>query len=108
MSMELWSDYVRRIAGNHNQLEIAAKTGLAQTNIGRWLRGAPGVPKADGVVAFARAFGQSPVEALMAAGYITPQEAGVKAKLPKTRTPLRDYTELELVDELRRRVVEPD
>ena len=37
--MEDWSDYVRRIVGELNQLEIAAKTGLAQTNIGRWLRG---------------------------------------------------------------------
>jgi transcriptional regulator with XRE-family HTH domain len=106
--MELWTDYVRRIAENLNQLEIAAKTGISQTNIGRWLRGAPGIPKADNVVQFARAFDQPPVEALMAAGYITPDEAGVKAKLPKTRTPLRDYTDVELVDELRRRVTPSD
>jgi transcriptional regulator with XRE-family HTH domain len=104
--MEDWSDYVRRIVGELNQLEIAAKTGLAQTNIGRWLRGAPGQPKADSVVIFARAFDQPPVEALMAAGYLTPAEAGVKARLPKARTPLREYTMHELLDELSRRFPE--
>jgi transcriptional regulator with XRE-family HTH domain len=98
--MEDWSDYVRRIVGELNQLEIAAKTGLAQTNIGRWLRGAPGQPKADSVVIFARAFNEQPVEALMAAGYVTPAEAGVKARLPKTRTSLREYTNHELIEEL--------
>jgi len=102
--MELWTDYVRRIAENLNQLEIAAKTGISQTNIGRWLRGAPGLPKADNVVQFARAFSQPPVEALMAAGYITYDEAGVQATLPTTRTPLRDYSDRELFDELSRRI----
>ena len=102
MTMNEWSNYVRRVAGNFTQLEIAEKTGIAQTNIGRWLRGEPGSPKAESVVALARAFHQPPVEALVAAGYITATEAGAKAR--RTRTPLRDYTDVELVDELRSRV----
>jgi transcriptional regulator with XRE-family HTH domain len=101
MNVEDWSEYVRRIVGDLNQLEIAAKTGLAQTNIGRWLRGIPQAPKVESVVAFARAFNQPPVEALVAAGYITAEEAGVKAR--KTRTPLREYSQVELLDELLRR-----
>jgi transcriptional regulator with XRE-family HTH domain len=101
--MEKWPDYVRRIAGELTQLEIAAKTGLAQTNIGRWLRDAPGQPQANSVVIFARAFDQPPVEALMAAGYLTPAEAGIKARLPKSRTPIREYSVNELIDELSRR-----
>jgi transcriptional regulator with XRE-family HTH domain len=104
MNMEDWSDYVRRIVGDLNQLEIAAKTGLAQTNIGRWLRGIPQAPKVESVVQFARAFGQPPVEALVAAGYITAEEAGAKAR--RQRTPLSEYSEEELVDDLRRRVLQ--
>lgn len=102
MTVDQWARYVRDVAGNLNQLEIAAKTGIAQSNVGRWLRGEPGTPKADSVVALARAFDQPPVEALVAAGYITEEEAGAKAR--RTRTPLNDYTDVELVDELRRRV----
>ena len=102
MTVDQWAQYVRQVAGNLNQLEIAAKTGIAQSNVGRWLRGEPGLPKAESVVALARAFDQPPIEALVAAGYITEEEAGAKAR--RGRTPLNDYTEAELLDELRRRV----
>jgi len=104
MSMKEWSAFVRRVSGGKNQLEIAAKTGLAQTNIGRWLRGESVLPKAQSVVAFARAYGQSPIEALVAAGFITAEEAGVKVR--KTRPNLSEYTEEELLEDLRRRVIE--
>jgi transcriptional regulator with XRE-family HTH domain len=98
MSVERWSEYVRDVAGGLNQLQIAAKTGLAQTNIGRWLRGEPGAPRADTVIAFARAFDQPAVEALLAAGYLTSEEAEAKA-----RTPLAEFTMHELIEELNRR-----
>jgi transcriptional regulator with XRE-family HTH domain len=102
MTVDQWAQYVRQVAGNLNQLEIAAKTGIAQSNVGRWLRGEPGLPKAESVVALARAFDQPPIEALVAAGYITEEEAGAKAR--RGRTPLNDYTDRELVAELSRRV----
>lgn len=101
MNMDEWSGYVRRVSGGRNQLDIAAKTGLAQTNIGRWLRGESVVPKAESVVAFARAYGQSPLEALVAAGYITEEEAGIRPR--KTKTPLKEYSEVELLEEMLRR-----
>jgi len=101
MNMEDWSVYVRRVSGGRGQLDIAAKTGLAQTNIGRWLRGDMVVPKAESVVTFARAYGQSPIEALVAAGYITAEEAGVRP--PKAKTPLKDFSERELLEEVLRR-----
>lgn len=98
VNMEDWSGYVRRVSGSLGQLDIAARTGLAQTNIGRWLRGEPVVPKAESVVAFARAFDQPPIEALVAAGYITADEAGAKAR--RGRTPLKEYSEVELLEEM--------
>ena len=103
MTVNEWAQYVRDVAGNLNQIEIAEKTGIAQSNVGRWLRGEPGAPKAESVVALARAFNQPPIEALLAAGYITDEEAGAKARPRKVRT-LRDYTDRELVAELSRRV----
>ena len=98
MIVEDWTSYVRRVASGLGQLEIAAKTGLAQTNIGRWLRSEPVIPKAESVVAFARAFNEPPIEALVAAGYITAEEAGAKAR--KSKTPLREYSEVELLEEM--------
>lgn len=96
--MESWPDYVRRIAGSLTQVQIAEKAGVAQTNVGRWLRGEPGLPRAESVIAFARAFGEKPVEALIAAGYLTHEEAAETA-----RTPLGSYGYSELIAELQRR-----
>ena len=50
------------------------------------------------MIAFARAFGQPPLEALIAAGYLSAAEAQVSA-----RTPLDGYTYSELIAELQRR-----
>lgn len=98
MAVELWSEYVRRVAGTYTQIQIAEKTGLAQSSVGAWLRGQPGVPRAESVITFARAYNQSPIEALVAAGYISDGEAGTTA-----RTPLAQYTSDELFDELKGR-----
>jgi transcriptional regulator with XRE-family HTH domain len=97
--VETWPEYVRRIAGGMRQEQISALTGISQTTVSTWLRGAPGLPRAESVIAFARGFKVAPVQALVAAGYLQTDEANVKA-----RTPLSEYEELELVDELRRRM----
>ena len=102
MAVETWSEYVRRVAGTLTQVQIAERTGLAQTNVGRWLRGDPGIPRAEGVIAFARAFHQSPVKALAIAGYLTADEA----ELSDIRTPLGEYSRDELWAELSNRFPE--
>jgi transcriptional regulator with XRE-family HTH domain len=96
--METWPQYVRKVAGLRKQEEIAELTGLSQATVSAWLRGAPGIPRAETVIAFARAFSRSPVEALVAAGYLQSDEASVKA-----RSPLSEYSSSELLDELRSR-----
>lgn len=98
MTVESWSEYVRRLAGNLTQTQVAERTDMAQSNVGRWMRGERGAPRAESVIAFARAFNQPPVEALVAAGYLTAEEAAAKA-----RTPLSEYSKDELFDELRNR-----
>lgn len=98
--MESWAQYVRRVAGVLTQAEIADKIGVAQTNVSRWLRGDPGLPKAESVIAFARAFRQPPGEALLAAGYISADEAQNFG----TRTPLSQYSLDELFAEIQSRI----
>lgn len=98
--VESWPEYVRRVTRGLTQAQIAERSGLAQSNIGRWIRGEPGQPKPDKVLAFAAAFGQPPAEALIAAGYLTDADVATK------RTPLSAYTMAELIDELRRRTVD--
>ena len=99
--METWSAYVRRTSGGLTQVQIAEKTGLAQTNVGRWLRGDPGLPKADSVIHFAKSFGQPAVEALIAAGYLDVDDAAATV-----RVPLSEYSTSEIFDEARRRARE--
>lgn len=71
---------------------------MSMSAVGNWLRGDLAQPSAGSVIAFARAFRQPPLEALTAAGYFAPDEA-----IPTARTPLAEYSDLELLDELRRR-----
>lgn len=73
-NVDRWSQYVRRITSGLTQAQIAERTGIAQTNISRWLRGDPLLPKAENVITFARAFGHPPLEALIAAGYLTEED----------------------------------
>ena len=97
-----WPGYVRQIAAGLTQAQIAVKTGgVSTSNVGRWLRAEPGQPDANNVVAFARAFRRPPVEALAAAGYLRTDEVE-----PHERTPLTEYSQSELLDELRRRITD--
>lgn len=93
-----WSEYVRRISRGITQEQISELTGISQTTVSSWLRSAPSTPKADMVIAFARAFRQPPMQALAAAGYLTAAEVASTA-----RTPLGVYSTDELFDEVRRR-----
>lgn len=103
MNRENWAEYVRRVTRSMSQTEIADKAGVAQTAVGRWLRGDTGAPRAESVVAFARAIGRPPVEALIAAGYLEPGDATETASVQAS---IRDVSTDELLDELRRRTID--
>lgn len=97
---ESWPGYVLRIAGGLTHAQIAARSGVSVSNVGRWLRGELASPDAGNVIAFAKAFQRPPLEALTAAGYFADGEV-----IPEVRTPLSAYAMSELIDELRRRTV---
>lgn len=97
--IETWPQYVRRIAGSLTQAQIAAKMGgVSTSNVGRWVRGEPGQPSAENVIAFAKAFNRPALEALNKAGYLLDEYK------PGERTPLSEYSNAELMEEITRRM----
>ena len=78
-----WWRYVGTVTAGAAQKDIAAATGIDQSSISRWQRGT-NTPRAEAVVALARAYGRSPVEALVAAGYLSDGDLGVA---PQTTIP---------------------
>jgi transcriptional regulator with XRE-family HTH domain len=98
-----WWRYVLTVTGNATQKDIAAATGIDQSSISRWQRGA-NTPRAEAVVALARAYGRSPVEALVAAGYLSSSELGV-VELTTLTGDLTSVSIDSLLNELRRRVL---
>lgn len=98
MRVESWAEYVGRVSGGLTHAQIRKRTGIPETNIGRWLRGDGSKPSPDSVAAFARGFDQPVIEAMVAAGWIHPDDA-----LVPERTPLAVYSTRELIAELARR-----
>jgi transcriptional regulator with XRE-family HTH domain len=97
-----WWQYVRTVTGDAAQKDIAVITGIDQSSISRWQRGT--TPRAEAVVALARVFGRSPVEALVAAGYLSSSELGV-VELTTLTGDLTAASIDSLLSELRRRLV---
>ncbi|WP_286275616.1 helix-turn-helix domain-containing protein [Mycobacterium antarcticum] len=98
-----WWRYVATVTGNSTQKDIAAATGIDQSSISRWQRGS-NTPRAEAVVTLARVYGHSPVEALVAAGYLTSDELGV-VELTTLTGDLTGASIDSLLSELRRRLV---
>lgn len=98
-----WWEYVERIANTSRQRDISDRTGIDATNVTRWKSGQ--VPKADLVAQFARGYGRPVLEAFVAAGFLTPEEAKVRP------APAPDFSQLsndELLELVRQRMGETD
>ena len=72
---ETWPEYLRRISGGATQAQIAERIGIGRLSVCNWLQGKT-QPKAETVISVARAFGRSPVEALVVAAYLGTDEVG--------------------------------
>lgn len=97
-----WSEYLHRNAAGLTKAELARKLGQNDATVGRWLNGTTPRPDADTIVAVARKLELSPVFALMQTGYITPEDLNNPA--PPRAYQLDDYTDLELAQEIVRRL----
>lgn len=95
-----WWTYVQRVAPNAPQAEIAAAAGVTASTVSRWGSGKQGVD-AKAVITFARGYGRPVLEALVAAGLLTPAEAKER---PTAAPSIDSLTDEQLLDEIRRRL----
>jgi transcriptional regulator with XRE-family HTH domain len=98
-----WWRYVVTVTGSAAQKDIATATGIDQSSISRWQRGT-NTPRAEAVIALARAYGRSPVEALVAADYLSSGDLGV-VELTTLTGDLSLASIDSLLGELRRRLL---
>lgn len=91
-----WPEYVRGHLKGRTQVELAELVGVSQTAVSRWLSGKQGVD-AEQAVGFARAIGDEPVAALVAAEYLTAKEAKVRPAAAPDYSQLKNDELLELV-----------
>lgn len=102
-----WWEYVRRTAGTDVQTVIAERTGIAQATVSRWKLGRQAVD-ATSAVTVARAFGRSPVEALVIAGFLKPAEVDAQVTITRHEDPSDDELLALLERRLRRDRQESD
>ena len=95
-----WWAYVQRHSAGAPNAHIARAVGITPPSVGRWSK--PGVgPDPAQAAAFARAYGRPVLEAFIAAGFLTPDEAGERPSAPPSLASLDDD---DLLDEVRRRM----
>lgn len=99
-----WTTYVRRVVGTDTQTQVAAKTGINQTTISRWLNPDAAEGRrlsSQAVAAFARGYDRKVVEAFVVAGFLTPAEANMTTSEP---VDLSEVPRDELLAEIQRRM----
>lgn len=104
MTTPTWPEYLSAITDGAPGARIAEKTGIPESTISRWFSG-KAEPRPKQVVAVARAYGQSPLQALIAAGYLDADELDIPAAEPR-RLQIRHFTDLEMAEETLRRIRE--
>lgn len=85
-----------RLVGNMSNADVGARVGTTGQTVGRWLAGTS-VASPSQAVALARGWNDSPLNALVALGHITPQEARQRPAAAANYDDLSDEVLLELV-----------
>lgn len=95
-----WPTYLAALSTN--QSEISRAAGVSTATVSRWFSRST-QPLAPQVIAVARAYAESPVVALIAAGYLTRAEVEQEVRLTPGMS-LAEFSELEIAQELVRRI----
>ena len=77
-----WPEYVRRLSRGDNQVTIEARTSIDQGTVSRWLNGKT-TPSPAQAAKFAQSYDGNVLEAFVAAGFLTAEEAGVPPVAPQ-------------------------
>lgn len=99
---EGWWAYVDRITDGVPLKDVAEAAGIDPSGVSRWKSGKTKIPSIEKIVAFARKMGDSPLNAFVAVGYITQQEAD--AEIVEVGRSLDDFRDDALIDNLRERL----
>lgn len=94
-----WWRYVLQHSGGDANATIAKHVGVTAPSVGRWSRGTN--PDPAQAAAFARHYGRPVLEAFIAAGFLTAEEAG---EIPSAPPSLAELDDDELIDEVRSRM----
>lgn len=97
---ETWPSYVRRITEGLDRKAIAAAAGMNVSGVSRWLNEATR-PSPEKVISFARGLRHSPIEALLAAGYLEDTDIGGGIELVQS---LDTFSDDALICEIRDRL----
>lgn len=89
-----WWTYVVRTSGTDSPKAMAAATDLDAPHFSKWKAGH--IPKVEIVAIFARAYGRPVLEAFVAAGFLTPEEAKARPSLVPDFSQLTNAELLEL------------
>jgi transcriptional regulator with XRE-family HTH domain len=97
-----WWDYLQRISDGAPQVQIARAAKVEQSAVSRWKSGGHGI-RPENAANVARHYGRPVLEAFVAAGFLTPEEASAK---PALAPALDELSDEELLQELLRRRTE--
>lgn len=95
-----WWIYLKTVARTEDGVTIADAAGVTPPQVSRWKTG-KNRPDADKLARFARKYQRPPVEALVAAGYLTVEEAAEVIEIHRGADALTDE---ELLAEVQRRM----
>lgn len=96
-----WPEYLRALS--NNQSAIARAAGVNTGTVSRWMSGQV-LPKAEQVIKVARRFDESPLGALVAAGYLEAAEIPSGIVMPRVLQ-LQRFSDVELAREIFARAV---
>jgi transcriptional regulator with XRE-family HTH domain len=97
---ENWTNYVQRVMQGRERADVARAAGVNVSGLSRWINEVSR-PSAEKAVDFARGLGQSPVAALIAAGYLDFTEVKEAVKVTRSIDKIPDD---ELLKTLARRL----
>lgn len=98
---ETWTTYLASIRGDDLDKDVAQKAGVSASTLSRWLSGLQ-FPSPQQVIALARSYRESPLDALVAAGHLTASELSAYGT-PRSLA-IRDFSDVELAREILRRI----
>ena len=95
-----WGSYLRDVTAGASGASIARRLGVSESKVSYWKRGER-PPTISEAITVAREYGRPPLEGLVAAGYLSPEE--VPGQVVVEQKGLGAFTDAQLADELLRR-----